>query len=232
MQRIKIGLAGILAVICLIAAMPAASASEPQTAQAPAPTEPADGKIYFCIEGLERILPGDYYACRAKYHFQREHYWRAISMLEESAYWANKTAQYTLGVIYFNGDTHGIPANRPLGIAWLALAAERKDPLYARAYVVARAHSTPEEIQAATGLWLKMRQKYGDSIAGLRALRRFNHEIVPLEEAANSGGLSYLSGYSPLPENAPSVVNDLHARADRDFDGLVGTVTVGALQEK
>lgn len=232
MQRTKIGLTGMLAVICLITAMPATSASEPQTTQAPASTEPADGKIYYCIEGLERILPGDYYACRAKYHLQREHYSRAISMLEESAYWANKAAQYTLGLIYFNGDTHDVPANRPLGIAWLALSAERKDPVYTQAYAVARAHSTPAEIQAATGLWLKMRRKYGDSTAGLRALRRFNHEIVPLEDAANSGGIVYLNGYSPLPENATSVVNDLHVRADKDFDGLIGTVTVGALQTK
>lgn len=231
MQRSRIGFTGIF-VLGMLVATPAASAFDSKTTQAPASTEPADGKIYGCIEGLEQILPGDYYACRAKYHFQREHYLRAISMLEESAYWANKAAQYTLGVIYFNGDTHGIPANRPLGIAWLALAAERKNPVYARTYAIARAQSTPEEIQAATGLWLKMRRKYGDSTAGVRALRRFNHEIVPLEEAANDGGIVYLSGYSPLPETAPSVVNDLHALADKDFDGLIGTVTVGALQEK
>lgn len=232
MQKTKNGLIRILVVICLIAAIPVASANSSQNEPTSASTAPAEGKIYGCIEGLEQILPGDYYACRARYHFQREHYQRAIEMLEESAYWANKDAQYTLGLMYFNGDTPGISANRPLGIAWLALSAERKNAVYAQTYAIARMKSTPDEIRAADQLWRKMKLKYGDKVAGLRALRRFNHEIEPLEDAASSDGIVSLSGYSQYPENAPAIVDDLHAQADKDFDGLVGTVTVGTLQEK
>jgi len=231
MLRIKLGLTGML-FIGALAAMPIAAATDTSAAQTPAPAKPDDGKIYSCIAGMEQILPGEYYACRAKYHFQREHYRSTVDSLEEAAYWANKDAQYTLGLMYFDGDTPDIPANRPLGIAWLALAAERKNPAYVQMYARARAQSTPAEIKAAGELWQKMRPKYGDKVAGLRALRRFNHEIKPLEDAANSGGILYLNGYSPYPESASAIVNDLHAQADKTFDGLVGTVTVGSLQTK
>lgn len=231
MLRITIGLTAML-FIGAIAAMPLAAATDTPAAQTPTSAKPDDGKIYGCIEGMEQILPGEYYACRAKYHFQREHYRSAVDSLEESAYWANKDAQYSLGLMYFNGDTPDIPANRPLGIAWLALAAERKNPAYMQMYAIARAQSSPEEIKTAGQLWQKMRLKYGDKVAGLRALRRFNHEIKPLEDAANSGGILYLNGYSPYPETASAIVNNLHAQADKVFDGLVGTVTVGSLQTK
>ena len=231
MKRTTISILGML-VTWVIASMSAASAASPHAAQTSAPTETADAKIYGCIRGLEQILPGDYYACRALYHFQRKHYGQAVEMLEEAAHWANKDAQYALGLIYFHGDVPGFPANRPLSIAWLALSAERKDPTYVQTYSLVSVESSPAEIQAANQLWLKMGPEYGDKVAGLRALRRFNHEIAPIEQAADYGGSFYIRDYSPFPENALSIVRDLHARADRDFDGLVGTVTVGALQER
>ncbi|MEP6897449.1 MAG: hypothetical protein ABI870_02860 [Rhodanobacter sp.] len=195
-------------------------------------TGAVDEKIYGCIEGFADILPGEYYACRARYHFQRKHYAQAVEMLKDAAHWANKDAQYSLGLVYFNGDVPDIPANRPLALVWLALAAERKRSEYVQTYAVVRQQSSAEELRVAGLLWQKMSREYGDKVAGLRALRRFNREVQPLEEAANFGGLAYLSGYSALPETANKVVDDMHAIADKEFDGLVGTVTVGSLQTK
>lgn len=231
MKRTTIGILGML-VSGVIASMSTASAASSQASQTSAPTGTADAKIYGCMRGLEQILPGDYYACRAHYYFQRKHYRQAVEWLEESAHWANKDAQHALGMIYFHGDVPGFPANRPLAIAWLALSAERKDPTYVQAYSLVSMESSPAEIQAANQLWLKMSPEYGDKVAGLRALRRFNHEIAPIEWASDYGRSFYIRDYTPFPENALSIVRDLHARADRDFDGLVGTVTVGALQER
>jgi TPR repeat protein len=207
-----------------------ATAVAAQSDPAP-PADPGDvAKIYNCVEGLESILPGDYYACRALYHIQREHYSQAVDMLEEAAHWANKNAQYMLGLMYFKGDTGTIAANRPLGLAWLALAAERKNPDFQLTYAEARARSSNAEIQQASKLYLKMKLEYGDKIAGTRAMRRYNHNIEPLDEAARGGGSAYISGYSPFPERAETVVNDLHSQAEKDFAGLQGVVTVGALQ--
>ena len=194
------------------------------------PAVPADDRFNNCNRGLEQILPGDYYACEARYYFQNGHNSHGASELEEAAYWANKDAQFALGLMYFNGDMDGIPANRPLALAWFALAAERNDFDHQRSYAIARAKSSAQDIQASEALLKKMTPKYGDKVAGLRAMRRFNHEIAPLEDAANTGGIVYLRGYSPFPEDANTVVNQLHAEADKAFQGLIGTVTVGPLQ--
>lgn len=207
---------------------PGSRAAAAESAQAaPANT---DDKIYYCPEGIESYLPGDYYACRAKYHFQRNHAGQAIDMLQEAAYWANKDAAYALGLLYFNGDASGIPVNRPLGLAWLQLSAERKNPQFVREYAIARAHCTPDEIRQATTLWNSLKPKYGDQVAGVRAMRRFNHNIQDMDMAANSGGITYIRGFSPVPEPAFVVDNWLRDRAAKVFDGLQGTVTVGALQ--
>ena len=212
----------------VFASIPAAFADSPATR----PAVSANEKMYWnsCLEGLAQILPGDYYACRARYYFQRDHNLQGISELEEAAYWASKDAQYALGLIYFNGDMKDVPANRPLALAWLALAAERNDATHPQAYAAARARSSDREIQASEPLLKKMKLKYGDKVAGVRAMRRFNHEIAPLEDAANTGGIAYIRGYSPFPEDANTVVTQLHAEADKAFQGLIGTVTVGPLQ--
>lgn len=219
----------------LLAAFLAGTAMTAPSAKAlshpvPAPaSKPATHKIWYCQEGLESFFPGDYYACRAAYHLQRKHYAQFLGMLREAAHWANKNAQYELGLTYFNGDIPGIPKNRPLGIAWLALAAERKNPAFQKVYTEACLQSSPEEIREAARLWKKLSPEYGDRIAGPRAIRRYNRAIQPFALAAEGGGIVYIRGFADLPEPAMLVVKKLQDRADRDFADLQGTVTVGAL---
>ena len=220
-----------LLLISMIALISPAHASA-TAAQAPAPAASTDKTIYSCPVGFERLLPGEYYACRARYHFQRQHYSQMMGTLEEAAHWASKNAQYTLGMIYLNGDVPGIPANRPLAIAWLALAAERKDPTYLHMYSLACLRSTPAQLRAGAELFRKMSLEYGDKVAGKLAVLRFNREIRPMEDVVSGGGLFYLSGYSPYPERGAPMIVFLHGMADQFFEGLNGTVTVGALQTR
>lgn len=214
--------------ILLVAGL-AGAATLASPAKATPQATPATHKIWYCLEGLERFFPGDYYACRAAYHLQRRHYRQFLGMLREAAHWANKNAQYELGVTYFDGNVPGIPKNRPLGIAWLALATERKDPFFQKAYTQACLQSSPEEIREAARLWKKLRLEYGDRIAGLRAIRRYNRAMQPFALAAGGGGIVYIRGFSDFPEPAMLVVKKLQDRADQDFADLQGTVTVGAL---
>lgn len=226
-QRIRHTLLAALLAAMSIAIRPAAAASPaPPDTPAQAGTE----KIVYCLQGLESFFPGDYYACRAAYHLQRKHYGQFLEMLRESAHWANKNAQYELGLVYFNGDIPGIPMNRPLGLAWLALAAERKKPDFQQAYTTAYLRSSPQERAAAGDLWKAMLPKYGDKVAAPRAIRRYNRAMGPLYATAESGGITYISGFTPFPQSAFSVVKSLQDRADRDFDDLQGTVTVGVLK--
>ncbi len=187
----------------------------------------AQNKDIYCPDELEFILPGDYYGCEARAALARGKHKKMVGMLEESAYWANKDAQYALGLTYFNGDMDDVPQNRPLGLAWLALAAERKKPQYQLAYAEARSRSTSQEINQAAALLRQMQPKYGDSIAAPRAIRRFNHEVEPIDESAEEGGITYLRGFSPFPESAFAIANKLHEEASNDFDDIHGQVVVG-----
>ncbi len=183
----------------------------------------------YCADGLERILPGDYYGCRALYHLQRKHYRQAVAMLEESAYWANKEAQHQLGLAYINGDLPGVAADPARGIAWLALARERHQPDYERDYALAVARGTRAQRARAATIYLDLRKSYGDAVAGKRATDRFNREISDIDDAAN-GGVAWISGFGPFPVRAYTLSRQLHAEAESAFGGLQGSVLIGPLQ--
>ncbi|MDW2980131.1 hypothetical protein [Rhodanobacter sp. KK11] len=185
----------------------------------------------YCSDGWERFLPGDYYACRARYHLDRKHFRQAVEMLKVAAYWANKDAQHALGLTYINGDIPGFPVNRPLGIAWLALAAERKNADYVRDYSIAVLQSSPSDISSASKMYVALSKTYGDRVAGKRATNRFTREVQPLDNAAAMGGnFYYISGLTPLPEGAFALSQKVHKQAEKAFEGLQGTVSVGVLE--
>jgi hypothetical protein len=231
MVKRSIGILGIFAIgLFFAAAAPGQTshtASESGSATPDVLQADVQDKDIYCPDAIETFLPGDYYACKARAFSGRGKYRQMMLMLEESASWANKDAQYVLGLAYFNGDMPDVPQNRPLGLAWLALAEERKNPQYQLAYAAAHAKATPEEIHKASMLWQQMRTKYGDSVAAPRAVRRFNHAIAPIDESAFVGGTVYLHGYSFYPESAFSVANRLHDEASADFDDWHGQVVVG-----
>lgn len=216
-------------VVCMPSMAWSASAEKASAADDPA-TAPAQERVY-CMSGWERFLPGEYYACRARYHLQRQHPYQAVKMLKEAAYWANKDAQHALGLAYVNGDIAGIAADRPLGIAWLALAAERKNSDFVRDYTTAVLGSSRSDVSQASKIYLKLRKTYGDGVAGDRATRRFVREVEPLDRSAAVGGnMVYIDGLTPLPQGAFSLSRKIHKEAERFFEGLQGTVTVGVLE--
>jgi hypothetical protein len=185
----------------------------------------------YCLEGWERFLPGDYYACRARYHLDRKHFRQTVEMLKEAAYWANKDAQHALGLAYINGDIPGFPANRPLGIAWLALAAERKNANYVRDYSITVLQSAPSDISSASKMYVALSKTYGDHVAGKRATDRFTREVQPLDSAATMGGnFAYINALTPLPQGAFALSKKVHEQAKKAFKGLQGTVSIGVLE--
>lgn len=150
-----------------------------------------------CPGGLERFLPGDYYFCSAARNYWSGNEGLARESLKNAARWASKPAQYALGVMYFNGD-HA-QKNRPLGLAWLALAAERHDPAYEPAFISAYKQVTPEELAQANAYWKDMKNTYGDSVAAPRAERRFDREYDQIAWATNFGGSVFIDGVTVPP---------------------------------
>ncbi|MGN2248854.1 hypothetical protein ACFWZ1_02110 [Frateuria sp. GZRe14] len=127
-----------------------------------------------CAPGLERFLPGIYYYCVGARELANHRDGRGVDMLKLAAAWGSKPAQFTLGVGYFNGDI--VARDRARGLAWLGLAAERRDPSYQAVLRSAWQQATPGEQARANVLWNAMLPTYGDARAARRAERRYRHE--------------------------------------------------------
>lgn len=180
-----------------------------------------------CPDGLERFLPGEYYFCDAARDYWTGNIDRAVQILGYSAEWAHKPAQYALGIMYFNGDR--IPANRPLGIAWLAIAAERHDPHYEAVFVSAFRSATAQEREQANIYWRSMKPVYSDKVAAVRAIKRYNRALSPIYDLAATGTASvYISGVTP-GSSGLALERLLRKGRDQALGDIDGTVTVGEM---
>jgi hypothetical protein len=99
--------------------------------------------------------------------FRKGDYRHAIDMYKVAASWAYKPAEYNLAVMYFKGQ--GVPVNRPLGAAWMVLAAERGDASYVQARDMMVTLLSKSEFMQTDEHWGSLRKTYGDAVALRRA---------------------------------------------------------------
>lgn len=203
----------------------------------------------YCPRGLERFLPGSYYYCVGVRDMAKGNNARSREMLQIAASWGNKSAQFLLGMGYFKGDVEAL--DRPLGLAWMGLASERRDPTYVAIFSSAWNKATMQEQARAQELWRSMLPTYGDAHAAHRADLRFKHERDALLVRANVGQQTCIFGMNTgnmaaaIPEfkmnnnmSACSgaelpvelVAQKLDVYAEQLFDGWAGHVTVGPLK--
>lgn len=224
---------------------PAAAATGSESGDEPVDLESL--KKLGCPQGLESILPGIYYYCVGARDLALDRNARGVSMLQIAAAWGSKPAQYTLGVGYFNGDV--VSRDRPLGLAWLGLSAERKDPYYLATFQSAWSKASPAERSRAEQLWEAMRPKYGDAHAAKRAERHYQYlrdQIMSGETYGAHWCIAGLTARAVTPPDSPMgssnpqsncntgltgtvLAKRLDKFADSLFDGLQGHVTVGPL---
>lgn len=142
----------------------------------------ADIKRILCADGAERYLPGDYYFCAGNKALQGGNARKALDMYEVAASWGDKRAMFNLGLLLLRGE--GVPKNEPLGLAWLALAAERpKDRIQREVLAGAWKSAKPETRDAANALWNQMKLKYADRVVLVRAQERYERETRELRRA-------------------------------------------------
>jgi hypothetical protein len=91
-----------------------------------------------------------------------------IYMLKLAAYWAYAPAAYNLGVMYFQGEG-GVPVDRPLGAAWMFIAAERGSSAYVNARHMMVGKLDYAERTKALELLQQLQPKYGNATALRRA---------------------------------------------------------------
>jgi TPR repeat protein len=126
-------------------------------------------------EEIARYLPGLSFFQKGLDAYKRGQTAAAIDAWQSSAVWAMKDAQYNLGLAYFKGS--GVAADRPRGLAWLALAAERKNPTMQASLAAAWDSATDAEHQQANAIWRDLKKQYGDDVALPKAKKRFDTEV-------------------------------------------------------
>ncbi|HEY6986702.1 MAG TPA: hypothetical protein VH375_11520 [Rhodanobacteraceae bacterium] len=177
-----------------------------------------------------RFLPGLYYFHKGCDYYKRGQPEAAMHAWEVAAGWAMKDAQYNLGIAYFRG--RGIDVDRPRGLAWLALAAERKDEAFETSLAAAWDDATPEEHDSANAIWRDLRPHYGDASALVRAQNHYRQEISQI-----TGSRVGMSGHARVwtrstgNVDAEAFKTGMQQLADRNFGKLpTGTVDIGPLQ--
>jgi hypothetical protein len=221
------------------------SAAQPSSPQA------GPSRVIECNTLMFRFLPGEYNYCLGRKLWELGKYERAEEMLKLAAGWGSKPAQGVLGVVYFNGE--GVAENRPLGLAWLALAAERGTLMQRAIYDSASQKSTDDERREAAGLLEVMKHRYGDGVAAVRADRRYRREMSSFRSNHVYGSGTCLSGVnSPWGPMAPAaaeagaevlpvsgcslaseerIVRGLEKRYEHFFEGWKGKITVGDVEQ-
>lgn len=137
----------------------------------------------------DEARPGEKFFQRAAEAYRKDDYAFAVDMYRVSASWGFKPAQYNLGLMYSQGD--GIKADRALGLAWLALAAERGDKDYSLARDLAYRDMSSEEFARANELWRDLSKDYGDR----HALKRARNHWRQVRSAATGSHLGNGAGH-------------------------------------
>jgi hypothetical protein len=201
----------------------------------------------YCARGLERFLPGSYYYCVGRRALANGHPAKSVAALEQAARWGSKQAQFLLGVGYLKGDN--APLDRARGLAWLALAAERKDVVYLGVLKSALAQASDAEKARGNALYEAMFSTYADDVAARRAERRFQRErdmlvrneafgvevciaglnVFQIEAAWDIGGRE--NNFCPSRQPVWQVAQRVDVYAAQLFQGWAGHVTVGDLQK-
>ena len=169
---------------------------------------------------IARYLPGVSFFQKGLDAYRKGRTDAAIDAWQSAAGWAMKDAQYNLGLAYFKGT--GVAADRPRGLAWLALAAERKNPTMQGSLAAAWDSATEAEHQQANALWRELKKQYGDEVALPKAKKRFKTEIGQI--ANNQRVVSRTMG----PMDGKAYREKLEAIAVQNFgDGVASVPAAG-----
>ena len=181
-------------------------------------------------EDESRFLPGLYNYRKGSELFGKGDVKQAIEQWTVAASWAMKEAQYNLGIAYYKGE--GIAADRPLGLAWLAVAAERRNPEFSESLAAAWVDSSEDEHRRANEIYARLLRRYGDQVALVRAKRHFNQELMQI--AGSRVGLpGRVLIWTPAHGTYDVAIyrRELKALSEWNFDALPkGHVSVGDLQ--
>jgi len=181
-----------------------------------------------------RFLPGKYYQYKAQFYLKKKDYRMSLEMSELASYWANKSAQYNIGILYFTGT--GVAQDKARGVAWLRIAAEHKNPVVVQALELANAELTSRQRAEAEAIWHELVATYGDAVTLPRAKAHFAAEKrnVTGSRVGFVGALHV--NYGGLDGDSTAAGSQYYADQQKEFDAFIednfghGHVDVGAIE--
>lgn len=206
---------GYFLIACLLAGSASVSAS-----QAPTTSDDMPG----------RFLPGKYFQYKAQFYLKKKDYSISLEMSKLASYWADKTAQYNIGILYFTGT--GIAEDKTRGVAWLRIAAEHKSPVAVRALELANAELTPQQRLEAVAIWHELDATYGDAVTLPRAKAHFEAE----KRNVTGSHLGFVGALHVMDASGASTGAQYYAEQQKAFDTFIednfghGHVDVGAIE--
>ena len=127
--------------------------------------------------------PGTPFLERGNMFFRQGDYDAAVGNFRLAAHWADKLAQFNLGMMYVNGD--GVARDPLRGWAWIKLSAERGYPKNAAVAADIWNQFTDEHRKVAEQiLEEELRPRYGDEVA----IPRTSNEMKRMLARNTSGG--------------------------------------------
>jgi hypothetical protein len=127
--------------------------------------------------------PGTQFLERGNTFFRQGDYAAAAGYYRLAARWADKLAQFNLGLLHVNGD--GVERDPLLGWAWIELAAERGYPKYQRVADRIWAQFDDEHRRVARRILdEQLAPEYGDAVA----IERTAREMERMRDRATGGG--------------------------------------------
>lgn len=100
----------------------------------------------------------------------------AVAMYKVAASWAYKPAEYNLSVMYLRGQ--GPAVDLPRALAWMALAAERRDPQYVKALDLINRQLSDAQFKQANEIFAELLPTFGDKVALVRAKARWQQVLA------------------------------------------------------
>ncbi len=155
----------------------------------------------------DSAVPGEYFFNLGVDAIKRNDYRYAIMLYKIAASWAYKPAEYNLGVIFVKGEG-GVPEDRPQGLAWLTLAAERDDKNYVAVRDRVRTALTADEVAKAGTLVADLSETYGDKHALPRAKARWRD----VRNGATGSHLGFTGDLQVGGMNVPGSNNPLNEK--------------------
>ena len=197
------------------------------------PSPPPSGADRFISdEPPSNFFPGKYFESKGQFYLRKKDYHTALEMFERSGFWADKIAQYNVGIMYFNGI--GIAVDRPRGVAWLRIAAQAHDDLAENVLQLATSTLSADELAEVDQLATQLNAKYGDQVAVTRALQHYSLELKSTtgSHLGFIGNLtvSEASETGPQAQNGTTYYASLNTQRDKLLNRITGHVTVGKVQ--